>query len=162
MIRRDKANLGLQGYILGYTRFMNSLSLATSALDDLAKEKAPQRKKANSEVASLLIQFQRLVELSERIAPTLLIRNNEWIVQVKGLRQHYLFDTEDGLTQIEKQSMAALEIGLQGASSVQTLFTVNYSSTKGFILRNERKEAKGLAVAADDPELVAKVMGYIR
>jgi hypothetical protein len=128
----------------------------------MSKEQPPQRKKVNSEVSGLLIQYQRLVELSERIAPTLLIRNNDWILQVKGLRQHYLFDTEDGLTEIENQSMAALEVGLQGASSIQALFSITYSASKGYILRNERKEAKPAAVPADDPSLVSKVMAYLR
>ena len=146
---------------------MNPLHLATSALDDLvpsetsgSEKKAPRR----GEMDQLLIGYQRLLELAERISSTLLIRHNDWIVQVKGLRQHYLFENEDALMEMKNLSRSALEIGRREKerSGITPLYTITHSDGIGFVIKNEQAENKSLKLSSDDSSLLPKIMAYLK
>jgi hypothetical protein len=146
---------------------MNPLHLATSALDDLVpsrssdpEKKAPRR----GEMDQLLIGYQRLLELAERISSTLLIRHNDWIIQVKGLRQHYLFENDDALMEMKNLSRSALEIGRREKerSGIKSLYTITHNDGAGFVIKDEQAENKSLKLSSDDGSLLPKIMAYLK
>ena len=141
---------------------MKSLHLATAALEALGSTSEPPREEG--EVSQLLISYQRLLELADRISPTLLIRNNSWIVQVKGLRQHYLYENDEFLMEMRSQSRAALEIGKRDSekSAIVPLYTITLSD-KGYQVKKEAPTSnKPLTIPFDEPSLVSKLMSCLK
>lgn len=112
----------------------------------------------------LLIGYQRLLELAERISSTLLIRHNDWIIQVKGFRQHYLFENEDALTEMKTSAKSALEIGRREKerNAITPLYSISHRDGTGFIVKNEQLENKHLKVSSDDSALIPKIMAFLK
>lgn len=141
---------------------MKSLHLATAALEGLGSNSESPREEG--EVSQLLISYQRLLELADRISPTLLIRNNSWIVQVKGLRQHFLFENDEFLMEMRSQSRAALEIGKRDSekSAVVPLYTITLSDKAYQVKKEAPNSNKPLLIPFDEPSLVSKLMSCLK
>ena len=142
---------------------MRSLHLATAALEGLSAISSEQGRD-EGEASQLLISYQRLLELADRISPTLLIRNNTWVVQVKGLRQHYLFENEEFLMEMRTQSRAALEIGKREGekSAIVPLYTITLSDKAYHVKKEASNSTKPLLIPFDEPSLVSKLMSCLK
>jgi hypothetical protein len=152
--------ISLRDYIFG----MKSLHLATAALEGLENLTSSSEASQAGEVSQLLLSYQRLLELADKIAPTLLIRNNSWIIQIKGLRQHYLFENEDFLTEMRTQARAALEIGKRDneKSAVTPLFTITLGDKIYLVKKEASNSNKAISIPFEDPALVSKLMSCLK
>jgi hypothetical protein len=94
----------------------------------------------------------------------LLIRHNDWIVQVKGLRQHYLFENDDALMEMKNLSRSALEIGRREKerSGIKPLYTITHNDHSGYVIKNEQVENKSLKLSSEDNSLLPKIMAYLK
>ena len=145
---------------------METMEVVNAALG----RKAPQKKKAQPQnlpprdgaIAPLLFATQRLMELADRIGPTLLIRHNDWLVQVKAFRQHYLFENEDSLAEIQQMSQSVLEVVSYDGSNQQLLYSITHDDEKGFVVKDEKKTGKSTSIQVDDAKLVSRLMQLLR
>lgn len=145
---------------------METMEVVNAALG----RKVPPKKKAqpaptsskDGSIAPLLFATQRLMELADRIGPTLLIRNNDWLVQVKAFRQHYLFENDDSLAEIQQMSESVLEVASFDGSNQQLLYSISHDEEKGFIVKDEKKTGKSTSIQVDDPKLVSRLMQLLR
>lgn len=146
---------------------MNSLHLATSTLDDLTSSSSPSSSSAPSprnETEQLLIGYQRLLELAEKVSSTLLIRHNDWILQIKGLRQHYLFENDEALMEMKTTAKSALEIGRREKerNAITPLYTISFSDEKGFVVKSEQAGGKTIKVPVGDNAFLPKIMAFLK
>jgi len=145
---------------------METMEVVNAALG----RKAPPKKKAQpspssskeGNIAPLLFATQRLMELADRIGPTLLIRHNDWLVQVKAFRQHYLFENDDSLAEIQQMSQSILEVVQYDGASQQLLYTISHDEEKGFVVKDEKKTGKSTSIQVDDSKLVSRLMQLLR
>jgi len=130
------------------------------------KLKSKEKVKPKKEIAGLVEEYQKLLEVAEKISSTLLIKHNKWIVQVKAIRQHYLFETEEALTEEQSMAKCAIEISSRDGSkqaNLKTLYTVKYSSQSPILtLNNEQTEGKSLQIKLEDPQWISKLIGALK
>jgi|SaaInlStandDraft_1057018.scaffolds.fasta_scaffold113570_2 hypothetical protein len=128
------------------------------------KKKSQPAPPAASEgvIAPLLFATQRLMELADRIGPTLLIRHNDWLVQVKAFRQHYLFENDDSLAEIQQMSQSVLEVVNYDGNQQNLMYTITHDEAKGFVVKDEKKTGKSTSIQVDDPKLVSRLMQLLR
>ena len=115
MVNRQEDSKILQYRPLVYTLGMSMTSIyPILGLDrEASKVKSKVKTKPKDEIQNLLEQYKTLLEVAEKVSSTLLIKHNKWIVQVKSIRQHYLFETEEALTEEQSMGNCAIEISMR-------------------------------------------------
>lgn len=129
---------------------------------NLPAKKNSTSKAPLGELEELVISYQRVLELADRVASTLLIRNNDWLVQVKAIRQHYLFNNEEALLEMKTMAQAALEISSRQGEKVTLLYMISFRSGEGYILSDQKKSSKDVVLGMDEGELIPKLMGLLK
>lgn len=126
------------------------------------QEKSTPTTTAN--IDSLLDQYRQLLEIAEKVSSTVLIKHNSWIVQVKSIRQHYLYETEEALTEEQSMAKCAIEISSRDAkqNSVKTLYSIRCNEEgSSIILTNEQTEGKSMTIKLGD-QWIAKLIGALK
>lgn len=119
---------------------------------------------SDNEVGDLLQSYQLILNLSDKIASTLLIRNNDWIIQVKSIRQHYLFTTDEGLMEMRTVARCAIEIGkrTEKNNSITAVFNIFYDpSDTSYKVSNEQNNSKTLSVSKDEKDIIPKIVAFL-
>jgi len=118
------------------------------------------------DISILLAQYQKLLEVAEKVSSTLLIRHNEWIVQVKSIRQHYLFENEETLTEEQSMAKCAIEISTREVgkqANLKTLYTIRCNDqTSSYTIKNEQQENKSMSIGYDDPQWISKLINALK
>jgi hypothetical protein len=120
---------------------------------------------STTDIDSLLEQYKKLLEISEKISSTVLIKHNNWIVQVKSIRQHYLFETEESLTEEQSMAKCAIEIASRDTkqNGLKTLYSIRCNDKgTGITLSNEQTDGKSLQIKLDDQQWISKLIGALK
>lgn len=131
------------------------------------KVKSKEKSQPKQEISSLLEQYKTLLEVAEKISSTLLIKHNTWIIQIKSIRQHYLFETEEALTEEQSMANCAIEISSREGSkqnAVKTLYSIRCSDDlEGLVISNEQTESsKTLQIKLEGSGWIAKLVSALK
>ena len=143
----------------------------TSIYPILGLDKEPSKLKkqdkssppATADIDSLLTQYKQLLEISEKIASTVLIKHNNWIVQVKSIRQHYLYETEEALTEEQSMAKCAIEISSRDAkqNSLKALYSIRCNEQSGITITNEQTDGKSINIKLEG-QWISKLIGALK
>ena len=144
----------------------------TSIYPILSLDKEPNKLKKQEKtppaqnISNLLAQYQQLLEVAEKISSTLLIKHNQWIVQVKSIRQHYLFETEEALTEEQSMAKCVIEISKREGgkqNNIKTLYTIRCDEQNtSLVLSNEQTENKSMTIKLNEAQWIAKLIGALK
>ncbi|MBF0199447.1 MAG: hypothetical protein HQL32_17160 [Planctomycetes bacterium] len=118
------------------------------------------------EISNLIKSYESLLKLADVISQSLLIKNNNWLIQVKAIRQHYLFENEQALTELKTMGKAAIEISKRSEgrnSNLTQLFSIIASPEESvYIMKNEQRETKNHEISMDNPAYISQIMQYLQ
>lgn len=120
---------------------------------------------SDTDIDSLLEQYRKLLEISEKISSTVLIKHNNWIVQVKSIRQHYLYETEEALTEEQSMAKCAIEISSRDAkqNGLKTLYSIRCDEKgAGITITNEQTDGKTINIKLSDQQWVSRLIGALK
>ena len=119
----------------------------------------------NDEIRELIKSYEAVLALANIISKTMLIKNNNWIVQVKSIHQHYLYNDENELSEIKSSARCAVEIGKRTegrGAGISSLYSIYFDTEENhFELINEQVDGKPVTVKPTEKNFVAKIMGFL-
>jgi hypothetical protein len=128
-------------------------------------KKAHPLENLEMEAKSLNVSYKGILELANTIANTLLIKNNNWIIQVKAIHQHYLYTDENGLADVKSSAKSAIEIGARSEgknATLTALYTITFNpKDDSFELINEKVDSKPAIVKKDGKKHLTKILSLL-